>query len=38
MVPLAIPSFGGMLLVVLSILVVPVLYAAVEELKLKNSG
>ena len=35
MVPMAIPSFGGMLVVLISIFVVPVLYSAIEELKLK---
>ena len=34
MVPMAIPSFGGMLVVLLSIFVVPVLYSLVEELRL----
>ena len=34
MVPMAIPSFGGMLVVVLSIFVVPVLYSLVEEVRL----
>ncbi len=35
MVPMAIPSFGGMLVVLISIFVVPVLYCAIKELKLK---
>lgn len=35
MVPMAIPSFGGMLVVLISIFVVPILYCAVEEFKLK---
>ena len=35
MVPMAIPSFGGMLVVLISIFIVPVLYCAVKELKLK---
>ncbi|MBE9582755.1 MAG: efflux RND transporter permease subunit [Proteobacteria bacterium] len=35
MVPMAIPSFGGMLVVLISIFVVPVLYSATEEFKLK---
>ncbi len=35
MVPMAIPSFGGMLVVLISIFVVPLLYSAIEELKLK---
>jgi copper/silver efflux system protein len=34
MVPMAIPSFGGMLVVLISIFIVPVLYCAVEEVKL----
>ncbi len=35
MVPMAIPSFGGMLLAILTIFVVPVLYCAVAEIGLK---
>ena len=35
MVPMAIPSFGGMAIEVLTMLVVPVLYCSVQELKLK---
>jgi Cu(I)/Ag(I) efflux system membrane protein CusA/SilA len=35
MVPMAIPSFGGMIVVLISIFVVPVLYSAIEEFKLK---
>ncbi len=35
MVPMAIPSFGGMLVVLISIFVVPVLYCAIQEFKLK---
>ncbi|MBU0715739.1 MAG: efflux RND transporter permease subunit [Verrucomicrobia bacterium] len=35
MVPMAIPSFGGMTVVLITMFVVPVLYCAVEELKLK---
>jgi Cu(I)/Ag(I) efflux system membrane protein CusA/SilA len=35
MVPMAIPSFGGMLVVLISIFVVPVLYCAIEEFKLR---
>ena len=34
MVPMAIPSFGGMLLAIITIFVVPVLYCSIEELKL----
>lgn len=33
MVPMAIPSFGGMTVVLVSVFVVPVLFCAVEELK-----
>jgi Cu(I)/Ag(I) efflux system membrane protein CusA/SilA len=33
MVPMAIPSFGGMLVVLVSVFVVPVLYCAIEEMK-----
>jgi Cu(I)/Ag(I) efflux system membrane protein CusA/SilA len=35
MVPMAIPSFGGMLVVLISIFVVPVLYSAIKEAGLK---
>ena len=35
MVPMAIPSFGGMLVVLISIFVVPVLYCAVKETRFK---
>ena len=31
MVPMAIPSFGGMVIVAISIFVVPVLYSAIKE-------
>lgn len=34
MVPMAIPSFGGMVIASLTVLVVPVLYCAREEMKL----
>jgi Cu(I)/Ag(I) efflux system membrane protein CusA/SilA len=34
MVPMAIPTFGGMLLALLTIFVVPVLYSLIEEIKL----
>ncbi len=37
MVPMAIPSFGGMLLEVITMFVVPVLYAALKEFQL-NTG
>ena len=33
MVPMAIPSFGGMTVVLITVFVVPTLYCAVEELK-----
>jgi Cu(I)/Ag(I) efflux system membrane protein CusA/SilA len=36
MVPMAIPSFGGMLVVVLSVLVTPVLYGLVREIRLRR--
>ena len=36
MVPMAIPSFGGMLLVLLTMFVVPVLYAAREERQVRR--
>jgi Cu(I)/Ag(I) efflux system membrane protein CusA/SilA len=35
MVPMAIPSFGGMTIEILTMLVVPVLYCAIQELRLK---
>ena len=35
MVPMAIPSFGGMLIEVMTMLVVPVLYCSVQEWKLR---
>ncbi|MHC4092021.1 MAG: efflux RND transporter permease subunit, partial [Planctomycetota bacterium] len=35
MVPMAIPSFGGMAIEVITMLVVPVLYCAIQELRLK---
>jgi Cu(I)/Ag(I) efflux system membrane protein CusA/SilA len=36
MVPMAIPSFGGMTVVLLTVFTVPVLYCAFEEAKLKR--
>ncbi|MBU8870880.1 MAG: efflux RND transporter permease subunit, partial [Gemmatimonadales bacterium] len=36
MVPMAIPSFGGMLVVLLTVFTVPVLYCSVQEMKLKR--
>jgi Cu(I)/Ag(I) efflux system membrane protein CusA/SilA len=38
MVPMAIPSFGGMLVVLVSVFLVPVLYCAVQEAKLLIPG
>ena len=38
MVPMAIPTFGGMMLALLTIFVVPVLYCSVAELTLKVKG
>ena len=35
MVPMAIPSFGGMMVEVMTMLVVPVLYCWIEEVKLR---
>jgi len=35
MVPMAIPSFGGMLVVLVSVFVVPVLYCVIEEFRLQ---
>ncbi|MBI9110657.1 efflux RND transporter permease subunit [Maridesulfovibrio ferrireducens] len=37
MVPMAIPSFGGMTIAILTVFVVPVLYCGVEEIKFKSS-
>ena len=36
MIPMAIPSFGGMLVALITLFVVPVLYSWTEELKLKS--
>ena len=36
MIPMAIPSFGGMLVALITLFVVPVLYSWKEELKLKS--
>ncbi len=38
MVPMAIPSFGGMLVVLVSVFVVPVLYCAIKELGWRFGG
>ena len=35
MVPMAIPSFGGMLIEIMTMLVVPVLYCSIQEWKLR---
>ncbi len=35
MVPMAIPSFGGMMIEIMTMLIVPVLYCAVKEFKLR---
>ena len=35
MIPMAIPSFGGMLFEMINMFVVPVLYSAIEERKMK---
>jgi Cu(I)/Ag(I) efflux system membrane protein CusA/SilA len=38
MVPMAIPSFGGMTVVLITVFTVPVLYAALAEYRLKRTG
>jgi len=38
MVPMAIPSFGGMMIVIITMFTVPTLYCAVEEVKLRLKG
>jgi Cu(I)/Ag(I) efflux system membrane protein CusA/SilA len=38
MVPMAIPSFGGMTVVLISVFLVPVLYCALAELRLKKGS
>jgi len=38
MVPMAIPSFGGMTVVLITMFVVPTLYSLVEELRLKRAA
>jgi Cu(I)/Ag(I) efflux system membrane protein CusA/SilA len=35
MVPMAIPSFGGMFVVIVSMFMVPVIYCAIHELKFR---
>jgi Putative silver efflux pump len=37
MVPMAIPSFGGMLIEIMTMLIVPVLYCSVKEWKIKHN-
>ena len=37
MVPMAIPSFGGMLIAIMTMLVVPVLYCAIEEARWRST-
>ena len=37
MIPMAIPSFGGMALVLISMFMVPMLYCAVEEIRFKQT-
>ena len=37
MVPMAIPSFGGMTVVIVTVFLVPVLYSAIAEFRLKRS-
>jgi len=37
MIPMAIPTFGGMSLEIVTMLVVPVIYCAIEELRLKRN-
>jgi Cu(I)/Ag(I) efflux system membrane protein CusA/SilA len=36
MIPMAIPSFGGMLIALITLFVVPVLFSFKKELKIKN--
>jgi len=36
MIPMAIPSFGGMTLAVVTVFVVPVLYCLIEEFRCKQ--
>ena len=38
MIPMSIPTFGGMIVVVITIFVVPVLYSLIKEISLKKSG
>jgi Cu(I)/Ag(I) efflux system membrane protein CusA/SilA len=38
MVPMAIPSFGGMTIELITLYVVPTLYCWIEEMKFKHGG
>lgn len=38
MVPMAIPSFGGMVLAIVTVFVVPILYAALAERKIMKEA
>jgi Cu(I)/Ag(I) efflux system membrane protein CusA/SilA len=38
MIPMAIPSFGGMVIEILTMLIVPVLFCAVQELRLRRQN
>ncbi len=38
MIPMSIPTFGGMTVVVITIFVVPVLYSLIKEISLKKNG
>jgi Cu(I)/Ag(I) efflux system membrane protein CusA/SilA len=35
MIPMAIPTFGGMMFAIVTVFVVPVLYCSLEEFKLR---
>jgi Cu(I)/Ag(I) efflux system membrane protein CusA/SilA len=38
MIPMAIPSFGGMTIALMTMLIVPVLYSAIEERRVRQSS
>ncbi|HAR65285.1 MAG TPA: hypothetical protein DCR55_03620, partial [Lentisphaeria bacterium] len=38
MIPMAIPSFGGMLIALITLFVVPVLYCLIQEVGLRRKG
>ncbi|MCC5021478.1 MAG: efflux RND transporter permease subunit [Candidatus Synoicihabitans palmerolidicus] len=38
MIPMAIPTFGGMMVAIITVFVVPVLYCSLEELRLRFSS